>query len=45
MSCLSPDVPRILTAFDCQEAPRVVEEETDVRMHAAVTESGIQFFD
>ena len=45
LSCLSPDVPRILTAFDCQEAPRVVEEETDVRMHAAVTESGIQFFD
>jgi hypothetical protein len=45
LSCLSPDVPRILTAFDCQEAPRVVQEETDVRMHAAVTESGIQFFD
>ena len=45
LSCLSPDVPRILTAFDCQEAPRVVEEETDMRMHAAVTESGIQFFD
>ncbi len=45
LSCLSPDVPRILTAFDCQEAPRVAEEETDMRMHAAVTESGIQFFD
>ena len=38
---LSPDVPKILVAFDCQEASAVAEEETDVRMDFAVTESGI----
>ncbi len=42
---LSPETARILVAFDCQETDRVAEEETDVKMHAAVTESGALFFD
>lgn len=41
---LCPEVPKILVAFDCQEASAVAEEETDVRMDFAVTESGILAF-
>ncbi len=41
---LSPEIPKILVAFDCQQAPAVVEEETDVDMDFVVTESGILSF-
>ena len=40
---LSPEIPKILVAFDCQQAPAVVEEETDVDMDFVVTESGIRY--
>lgn len=38
---LSPEVPKILIAFDAQEVPAVAVEETDVRMDLVVTESGL----
>ena len=41
---LSPEVPRILLAFDAQEADEVVMERTDIPMDLAVTESGVYRF-